>query len=172
MSWDQLLGKIPFPGGAVFPSLWQTSSQVALSASLHCFPAPRESTSFISCLVNLSQKLCCLSDTFSLDNCGQGVCGGTAVQTCEPACRNSPAGQGAAWMAAVVQEAQEQLAQVCSACLGKHACLWSEQSSYLLILLLLLVSAQSKPCSPRMWFSYSTVLSAGFAGMDSPKCTC
>lgn len=69
------------------------------------------------------------------------------------------------------REAQEQLAQVCSACLGKHTCLWSEQSSYSLILLLLLVSAQSKPCSPRMWFSYSTVLSAGFAGMDSPKCT-
>lgn len=100
------------------------------------------------------------------------------MQTCElgplaklfAAKDRSSTGQEAAWMAAVVQEAQEQLAQVCSACLGKHTCLWSEHSSYTLILLLLLVSAQSKLCSPRMWF-YSTVLSAGFAGMDSSKCT-
>lgn len=75
-------------------------------------------------------------------------------------------------MAAVVQEAREQLAQLDLACLGKHRCLRSEQSSYpLILLLLLLASAQSKPCSPRMWFSYSIVLSAGFAGIDFPKYT-
>lgn len=34
MSWDQLLAKIPFPEGAVFPSLCQTSSQVALSPTV------------------------------------------------------------------------------------------------------------------------------------------
>lgn len=93
-------------------------------------------------------------------------------QPLQPEDRSSPAGQGAAWMAAVVQEAREQLAQLDLACLGKHRCLWSEQSSYpLILLLLLLVSAQSKPCSPRMWFSYSIVLSAGFAGIDFPKYT-